>query len=84
MKDVDNPVSVKNKLPKETDETLLTIFNLCKDMDVDLEYIKGYYCCMLYALDYHSEGEKVNILRKSWLKFNIKYIIMWLIGSWHN
>ena len=28
-------------------------------MEVDLEYIKGYYCCMLYALDYHLEGEKV-------------------------
>ncbi len=28
-------------------------------MGVVDEYLKSYYCCMLYALDYHSEAEKM-------------------------
>ncbi len=59
METVELPVTTKSKLPKEIDECFSTIFNLSKDMGVDLEFIKGYYCSMLYALDYHNEAEKV-------------------------
>ena len=59
MEHVDAPISIKSKLPKEIDDNFNTIFNLSKDMGVDLEFIKGYYCCMLYAFDYHNEAEKV-------------------------
>ena len=62
MENVDVPSSTKSKLDKEVSDNLNIIFNLSKDMGVDVEYIKRYYCCMLYSLDYHSEAEKVNIL----------------------
>ena len=60
MENVENPTSIKSKLPKEIDDNFNTLFNLSKDMGVDPEFIKGYFCCMLYALDYHNEAEKVN------------------------
>lgn len=60
MEDVEEPTSVKSKLPKEINDHLNIVFNLSKDMGVDIEYIKRYYCCMLYAFDYHSEAEKVS------------------------
>ena len=59
MENVDVPSNVKSKLPKEVSDNLNIVFNLSKDMGVDIEYMKRYYCCMLYALDYHSEAEKV-------------------------
>lgn len=59
MDDVENPTSIKSKLSKDVVDNLNIVFNLAKDMGVDFEYIKRYYCCMLYALDYHSEAEKV-------------------------
>lgn len=53
------PKNTKSKLPKEYDKNLETIFSLSKDMGVDSEFIKGYYCCMLYAIDYHNEAEMI-------------------------
>jgi hypothetical protein len=64
IENVDVPTSVKAKLGKEVSDNLNIVFNLSKDMGVDVEYIKRYYCCMLYALDYHSEAEKVRNLKK--------------------
>ena len=60
MENVENPTTIKSKLPKETAEIFNIVFNLSKDMGVDVEYVKRYYCCMLYAVDYHAEAEKVN------------------------
>jgi hypothetical protein len=57
---VEEPTSIKSKLPKEITDHLNIVFNLSKDMGVDLEFIKRYYCCILYAMDYHSEAEKVS------------------------
>lgn len=62
MENVELPITTKSKLPKDIDESFNTVFNLSNDMGVDSEFIKGYYCCMLYALDYHNEGEKVKLL----------------------
>ena len=62
MENVEVPTSIKAKLGKEVTDNLNIVFNLSKDMGVDVEYIKRYYCCMLYALDYHSEAEKVTTL----------------------
>ena len=59
MENVENPTSIKSKLAKEVNDIIETVFKLSKDMGVDLEYIKRNYCCNLYALDYHSESEKV-------------------------
>ena len=66
MEGIDSPVNVKAKLCKEIAENLNIVFNLSKDMGVDFEFIKRYYCCILYALDYHSEAEKVSLN-----KFNV-------------
>ena len=59
LEHVDNPTHVKCKLPKNVLDNLNIVFNLSKDMGVDSEYINRFYCCVLYALDYHSEAEKV-------------------------
>lgn len=59
MKEVKDPINIKAKLPEDINESLTTVFNLSKDMEVDSEFIKLYYCCLLYALDYHYEAEKV-------------------------
>jgi hypothetical protein len=59
LEHVENPTSVKSKLPKDVQDNLNIVFNLSKDMGVDSEYINRFYCCVLYALDYHSEAEKV-------------------------
>jgi hypothetical protein len=62
MENVENPITVKSKLNKEVTDNLNMVFNLSRDMGVDSEYISRYYCCVLYALDYHSEAEKVFFL----------------------
>ena len=62
LEDVEQPATIKSKLPKETVDHLSIVFNLSKDLAVDLEFIKRYYCCVLYAFDYHSEAEKVGSL----------------------
>lgn len=59
MKEVKNPTNIRAKLPEGINESLTTVFNLSKEMEVDSEFIKLYYCCLLYALDYHYEAEKV-------------------------
>jgi hypothetical protein len=59
MENVENPTNVKSRLPSEITDNLNIVFNLSKDMGIDFEYIKRYYCCLLYALDYHYEAEKV-------------------------
>ncbi|RNA40948.1 rab3 GTPase-activating non-catalytic subunit-like, partial [Brachionus plicatilis] len=59
MKQVKNPTNIRLKLPEDVNESLTTVFNLSKDMEVDSEFIKRYYCCLLYALDYHFEAEKI-------------------------
>jgi hypothetical protein len=59
LEQVELPTNIKCKLPKEVSDNLNMVFNLSKDMGVDDEYVKSYYCCMLYALDYHSEAEKL-------------------------
>lgn len=59
MENVENPVTIKSKLAKEVNDNLETVFTLSKEMGVDSEYIRRNYCCILYALDYHSEAEKV-------------------------
>lgn len=59
MKDVDRPANVRSKLADEVNENLNIVFSLSKDMGCDEEYIKRYYCCLLYALDYHYEAEKI-------------------------
>ena len=59
MANVESPANIKAKLSKEITDNLNIVFNLSKDMGVDFEYIKRYYCCMLYALNYHSEAEKI-------------------------
>lgn len=63
MENVQNPISIKSKLADDVKENLAIVFNLSKDLGVDLEYLKRYYCCLLYALDYHSEAEKVFFLK---------------------
>lgn len=66
MKDVDRPANVRSKLADEVNENLNIVFNLSKDMGVDEEYIKRYYCCLLYALDYHYEAEKIlHVIKES-------------------
>jgi hypothetical protein len=59
MENVDNPTNIKSKLPIEVNDDLNIVFSLSKDLGVDIEYVRRYYCCMLYALDYHAEAEKV-------------------------
>jgi hypothetical protein len=59
MANVDEPSNIKSKLPIDIKTNLDIVFNLSKDMAIDFEYIQRYFCCMLYALDYHSEAEKV-------------------------
>jgi hypothetical protein len=59
MERVESPASIKSKLNKEVSDHLNMVFSLSKDIGVDTEFIKMYYCCMLYALDYHGEAEKV-------------------------
>lgn len=61
MEHVEYPTNLKSKLSQEISSNLNIVFNLTKDMGVDNEYIKRYYCCMLYALDYHGEAEKVKL-----------------------
>jgi hypothetical protein len=63
MENVENPTSIKSKLSKEINDNLDTVFSLAKDMGVDSEYIRRNYCCMLYALDYHNEAEKVILIK---------------------
>ena len=59
MREVENPANVRSKLSDEVNENLNIVFNLSKDMGVDEDYMKRYYCCVLYALDYHFEAEKI-------------------------
>lgn len=59
MENVENPANIKSKLTKDINDIIETVFTLSKEMGVDLEYIKRNYCCVLYALDYHSEAERV-------------------------
>ena len=59
LETVENPSSVKSKLANEIHENLVIVSNLSKDMGVDPEFVKRYLCCMLYAIDYHAEAEKV-------------------------
>lgn len=59
MKDVEFPTSVKSKLSDDINENLSIVFNLSKELGVDEEYMRRYYCCLLYALDYHYEAEKI-------------------------
>lgn len=59
MKEVEEPTNVRSKLADDVVENLNLVFSLSKDMGVDEEYIKRYYCCLLYALDYHYEAEKI-------------------------
>jgi hypothetical protein len=28
-------------------------------MNIDVEYVKRYYCCILYAIEYYTESEKI-------------------------
>jgi hypothetical protein len=55
---VEAPLNVKSRLQGDVTEHLNIVFNLSKDMGVDFEYIKRYYCCILYGLDYYGEAEK--------------------------
>ena len=59
MANVEIPTNVKAKLSNEIKKNLDIVFGLSKDMGIDFEYIKRYFCCMLYALDYHEEAEKM-------------------------
>jgi hypothetical protein len=35
--------------------------NLSKEMGIDNEFVKRHYCCILYAIGYYNEAEKVII-----------------------
>ncbi len=59
MENVQSSTSVKSRLENDINDNLNIVFNLSKDMGVDFEYIKRYFCCLLYGLDYHYEAEKV-------------------------
>lgn len=50
---------VASKLPQDIHENFDTILNLCKDMNLDIEYVKRYYCSILYGIEYYTEGEKI-------------------------
>ena len=43
MEKVNAPLNIKSKLDKEVTDNLNIVFNLSKDMGVDVEYIKRYY-----------------------------------------
>lgn len=59
MQNLEHPTGVKSKIADDINDNLKIVFNLSEDMGVDKEYIKRYYCCMLFAMDYQHEAEKI-------------------------
>lgn len=52
----------KAKISKEIPDLFSMALNLSKDMGIDSEYVKRHYCCILFAIGYYSEAEKVKLV----------------------